>query len=125
VTAASIRAFCLALPAAAYDLKWEVDHAYSVGGKMFAVVYDAKKGSESVSFKVEDGRFLELTDLPGVVPAPYLARAKWVQVKPLSSLRDSDMKALISRSHALVAAKLTQTVRRSIGLDAGAPKKPR
>jgi len=123
VTAASIRAFCLALPAATHDLKWEVDHVYSVGGKMFAVVFDAKKGAESVSFKVEDGRFLELTDLPGVVPAPYLARAKWVQVKPLASLRGSDMKALVAQSHALVAAKLTRAVRQSIGLDASAPKK--
>jgi predicted DNA-binding protein (MmcQ/YjbR family) len=123
VNAAALRAFCLSLPAATYDLKWDVDHAYSVGGKMFAVVFDARKGEESVSFKVEDGRFLELTDLPGVVPAPYLARAKWVQVKPLASLRDRDLKALVSRSHALVAAKLTRAVRRSIGLDAGAPKK--
>ena len=123
MNAVALRAFCLALPAATYDLKWEVDHVYSVGGKMFAVVYDAKKGEESVSFKVEDGRFLELTDLPGVVPAPYLARAKWVQVKPLASLRGSDMKALITRSHALVAAKLTRAMRRSLGLDAGAPGK--
>ncbi len=117
MTAAALRAFCGKLPAATYDLKWEVDHAYSVGGKMFAVVFDAKKGAESVSFKVDDVRFLELTDRPGVVPAPYLARAKWVQVKPLGSLGDREMKELVARSHALVAAKLTRAVRRSIGLD--------
>jgi predicted DNA-binding protein (MmcQ/YjbR family) len=39
-------------------------------------------GSEGgrLSFKVEDARFLELTDQPGIIPAPYLARAHWISV---------------------------------------------
>jgi predicted DNA-binding protein (MmcQ/YjbR family) len=122
---AAIRAFCLALPAATYDLKWEVDHAYSVGGKMFAVVFDARKGAETVSFKVDDGRFLELTDRPGIVPAPYLARAKWVQVKDLKAVGDRELRELLARSHALVAAKLTRAARRSLGLEADPPAKAR
>jgi predicted DNA-binding protein (MmcQ/YjbR family) len=116
MTPARIRAFCHSLPGATYDLKWDVDHVYSVGGKMFAVLYDMKKGEGSVSFKVDDARFLELTDRPGIVPAPYLARAKWVQVKGLRTLHEKELKALIARSHALVAAKLTRAVRESIGL---------
>ena len=116
MTPARIRAFCHSLPGATYDLKWEVDHVYSVGGKMFAVLYDLKKGEESVSFKVDDARFLELTDRPGIIPAPYLARAKWVQVKGLRTLHEKEWKALLARSHALVAAKLTRAVRESIGL---------
>jgi predicted DNA-binding protein (MmcQ/YjbR family) len=116
VNPARIRAFCHSLPGATYDFKWDVDHVYSVGGKMFAVVYDAKKGAESVSFKVDASRFLELTDHPGIVPAPYLARAKWVQVRDRKALHDKELKALLARSHALVAAKLTRAVRESIGL---------
>jgi len=116
VTPARIRAFCHSLPGATYDFKWDVDHVYSVGGKMFAVVYDAKKGQETVSFKVDASRFLELTDHPGIVPAPYLARAKWVQVRDRKALHDKELKALLARSHALVAAKLTRAVRESIGL---------
>lgn len=119
MTPARIRAFCHSLPGATYDFKWDVDHVYSVGGKMFAVVYDAKKGEETVSFKVDHERFLELTDRPGIVPAPYLARAKWVQVKGLRALHEKELKELIARSHALVAAKLTRAVRESIGLAAG------
>ena len=113
---ARIRAFCHSLPGATYDFKWDVDHVYSVGGKMFAVVYDAKKGAETVSFKVDASRFLELTDHPGIVPAPYLARAKWVQVRDRKALHEKELKALVARSHALVAAKLTRAVRESIGL---------
>ncbi len=116
MTPARIRAFCHSLPGATYDFKWDVDHVYSVGGKMFAVVYDAKKGQETVSFKVDASRFLELTDHPGIVPAPYLARAKWVQVRDRKALHEKELKALVARSHALVAAKLTRAVRESIGL---------
>ena len=116
MTPARIRAFCHSLPGATYDFKWDVDHVYSVGGKMFAVVYDAKKGEETVSFKVDASRFLELTDHPGIVPAPYLARAKWVQVRDRKALHDKELRALLARSHALVAAKLTRAVRESIGL---------
>ncbi len=115
---AAVRAFCLKLPAATYDLKWGQDHVYSVGGKMFAVVFDAKKGAETVSFKVDDERFLELTDRPGIVPAPYLARAKWVQLASLKALGDAELKALVARSHALVAAKLTRAERARLGLEA-------
>ena len=116
MTPARTRAYCHSLPGSTYDFKWDVDHVYSVGGKMFAVVYDAKKGEETVSFKVDGARFLELTDRPGIVPAPYLARAKWVQVKGLRTLHEKELKELLARSHELVAAKLTRTVRESIGL---------
>ncbi len=116
MTPARIRAWCHSLPGATYDFKWDVDHVYSVGGRMFAVVYDAKKGGEAVSFKVDPARFLELTDRPGIVPAPYLARAKWVQVKGLRTLHEKELNELIARSHELVAAKLPRAVRDSIGL---------
>lgn len=122
---AALRAICLKLPAATYDLKWGQDHVYSVGGKMFAVVFDAKKGAETVSFKVDDERFLELTDRPGIVPAPYLARAKWVQLTSLKAIADEEIEALVTRSHALVAAKLTRAERARLGLSAEAAPAPR
>ena len=114
MTPARIRAFCHSLPGATYDFKWDVDHVYSVGGKMFAVVYDAKRGEESVSFKVDPARFLELTDVPGIVPAPYLARAHWVQVTDSRALADAQARALVARSHELVVAKLTRRERDAI-----------
>ena len=111
MNAASIRKFCLALPGATHDVKWGADHVYSVGDKMFACVDPTKTGTASVAFKVDDTRFLELTDREGIVPAPYLARAKWVQVRDLGKIGDAELKALIARSHALVAAKLPKRVR--------------
>lgn len=114
MTPAKIRAWCASLPGATYGLKWQVDHVYSVGGRMFAVVCAAGKGAHTVSFKVDELRFLELTDRPGIVPAPYLARAKWVQVTDPSALADAQLKALIVRSHELVAAKLPKALRAAL-----------
>ncbi len=112
MTPAKAKAFCLALPAATHDVKWGADHVYSVGGKMFAVM-----GPDgSMSFKVDDHRFLELTDREGFIPAPYMARAKWVQVKDVKTVPDAELKALVARSHQLVAMKLTRKMRESLGL---------
>jgi predicted DNA-binding protein (MmcQ/YjbR family) len=105
--------FCRTLPGTTEDIKWECNRVFSVGEKMFAVM-DAKDKDKSVSFKVDDDRFLELTDREGIIPAPYLARAKWVMVQDLSKLPDAEAKALLKRSHELVFAKLTKKLQREI-----------
>ena len=111
------RALTRALPAATEDVKWGADLVHSVGGKMFAIyLLDARGVARSCSFKVDAGRFLELTEVAGVVPAPYLARARWVQVREPHGLAAGDLDALLSRSHALVAGGLSRTLRRSLGL---------
>lgn len=110
------RALAAALPGASEDIKWGADLVYSVGGRMFCVfLLDAGRAS-TCSFKVDDERFLELTDVPGVSPAPYLARAKWVQVGREHGLAAPDLDALVRRSHALVAARLTKKLQREVGL---------
>ena len=111
------RALSATLPAATEDVKWGADLVHSVGGKMFVVyLLDEQGVARSCSFKVDDDRFLELTAVPGVMPAPYLARAKWVQVKLPHGLVAADLDALIRRSHALVAAGLTKKLQRELGL---------
>ena len=48
-------------------------------------------------FKADDARFLELTDREGFVPAPYLARAKWVKVDGVSDCPTPRLKQLLTR----------------------------
>ena len=109
------RQVAAALPGATEDIKWGADLVYSVGAKMFCVfLLDAKQHAQSCSFKVDDDRFLELTGVPGVIPAPYLARAKWVQVKPGHALGTTALNDLVRRSHALVMARLTQKLQREL-----------
>ena len=106
MTIAAFRKHCLGLPGATYDVKWGKDHCYSVGGKMFAVF-----GPGNFSFKVDDNRFLELTDRKGIIPAPYMAKHKWVLLESAKALPADDVKALLTRSHELVAAKLSKKLR--------------
>ena len=113
---AAIQKFCAALPRATGDVKWGVDQVYSIGGKMFCVAYKNNSGVANVSFKVDDDLFLQYTDRDGFIPAPYMARAKWVQVNDLKKVSDAELKALLKRSYELVAMKLTKKKRAELGM---------
>lgn len=104
---------CRALPGATEDIKWENNLVFSVGDKMFAIM-NSGESTKGVCFKVDDDRFLELTDRPGIVPAPYLARAKWIHIEDLKTFADVEITALLKRSYELVFAKLTKKLQREI-----------
>ena len=108
------KALCRSFPGCTEDTKWDNDTVFSVGAKMFAVT-NKDLPSRGFSFKADDARFLELTDRPGIVPAPYLARAKWVYVSAEAGLDDAEFGALLRRSYALVFAKLTRKLQRELG----------
>ena len=111
--ASQLRTMCAALPGATEQIQWGKDRVFKVGGKMFACS-GTDKGSR-YSFKVENERFLELTSLEGVSPAPYLARAKWVQIDPANCvLPDAQLRQLLERSYELVFARLTKKAQREI-----------
>jgi predicted DNA-binding protein (MmcQ/YjbR family) len=112
------RQLAASLQATTEDIKWGMDLVYSVGGKMFCVfMLDSETGqAQSMGFKVDPDRFLEWTGVPGVGPAPYLARAKWVQVKPGHALTAKELEALVRGSHALVAARLTKKLQTELGI---------
>jgi predicted DNA-binding protein (MmcQ/YjbR family) len=116
------KAVCRGFAGSTEDIKWGADAVFSVGGKMFAVAGTPVAGSEApasgISFKVEDGRFLELTDRPGIIPAPYLARARWVKVDSADALGDQEAAELLRRSYELVFAKLTKKLQRELGGEA-------
>ena len=107
------KAVCRGFPGATEDIKWESNLVFSVGEKMFAVT--GAEGSErGISFKVDDDRFLELTDRPGIIPAPYLARAKWVYIEDPKAIGDTEAAQLLKRSYELVFARLTKKLQREI-----------
>ena len=81
---------------------------------MFAVFGLEKGKATSAGFKCDPERFLELTDQPGIIPAPYLARAHWVQLEDAKALTDATARELVVRSRALVFAKLTKKEQASI-----------
>ena len=89
----AIQKFCSALPHATGDVKWGVDQVYSIGGRMFCVACVDSKKQSSVAFKVDDDLFLSYSDRDGFIPAPYMARAKWVKIVNLKKISE------IGRAH--------------------------
>ena len=111
-------AFCAKLPGATRDLKWpdadSVHPVFSIGGKMFAMfTLKQDKLIDELLFKVDDARFLELTDRQSFTPAPYLAKAHWVKVDG-TRLSDTEAKQLLTEAYQTVMAKLTKKMQREI-----------
>jgi predicted DNA-binding protein (MmcQ/YjbR family) len=101
-------------PGVEAGIKWENDLVFAVAGKMFCVTCIRGPHEGSISFKVEDERFLEFTGRPGFVPAPYLARAHWVQIASAKPLPAAELRDLIRRSYELVRAKLPKKTQREL-----------
>ena len=99
-------ALCGRWPGVTRSIKWEVDLVYSVGGKMFVVMCSIGPDRGRFSFKVDTERFLELTEQPGMMPAPYMARAFWVSVTEPERFPQDELEALVRRSYELVLANL-------------------
>lgn len=117
MTLARFRQLCLSHPGATEQMQWGVDAVFKVGGKMFAVActdFTDYPDANVCSFKAGDDAFAELCEHEGVVPAPYLARAKWVALSQWGVLPDTDIAALVSSSYALVRAGLTQKAQREL-----------
>ena len=107
------RALCRTFPGCTEDVKWGSNAVFSVGTKMFALT-TTEVPANHICFKVDDERFLELTDRPGIVPAPYLARARWVYVQDAAALSDAEAAVLLRRAYELVFARLTKKLQREI-----------
>src|SRR5882672_10935105 len=106
----SVRTFCLSLPAVTEDIKWGSDLAFSVGGKMFAVVNT--EPPHTLAFKCTPEAFGELTERDGIIPAPYLARAMWVQERTAGEvLGRREMEELLKASYELVVSGLPKSKR--------------
>jgi predicted DNA-binding protein (MmcQ/YjbR family) len=95
-------------PGIGAEIKWEDDLIFMVDGKMFCGLCVRGKEKGKLSFKVEEGRFLELTDRPGFRPAPYMARAHWVTLDDPAVVPKAELEAFIRRAYELVFAKLTK-----------------
>ncbi len=116
MTPKAFHAAAMALPGATFDIKWGADRVYSVGGKMFAAAGAEGDANARYSFKTSDMGFEMLTEQGIARPAPYLARAKWVQLLKKDSLPDADLVAYLKEAHSIVADRLTKTVKAEVGV---------
>jgi len=100
-----IRELCLSLPHVTEEIQWEDHLLFKIGGKMFAITTLGPIGMR-LSVKASDDRFAELTEVPGVIPAPYMARNKWIALERWDALRRSEIEEIVRESYALIFAKL-------------------
>lgn len=112
---ARLRQLCSAWPGVTAGVKWDDDLMFMVGGKLFCGLCLKGPHQGKLAFKVDAGRFLEMTDRPGVVPAPYLARAHWVSLDDPAVIPADELDALLRRAYELVLAKLTKKQQRELG----------
>ncbi len=114
---ADIEKFLLKLPGATLSIQWGNDRVFKVGGKMFAVIgFHNDKSFGGMSFKASSESFRILTELPGIKPAPYLARAEWVYLDKPTSLPAKELKAYLTRAHAIVASGLPKKTQKQLGI---------
>ena len=117
-----VRNLCLSFPQTTEEEVWENDLTFKVAGKMFAhsVLTPAPVW---LSFKASQESFAELTERPGIIPAPYLARAKWVALETKDALAPDELSALLRASYDMVVAKLPKRSRDAISGHLAAPRK--
>jgi predicted DNA-binding protein (MmcQ/YjbR family) len=108
-----LRKLCLSFPGATEQIQWGDDLLFKVGGKMFAVTR-LEPAKVWLSLKASPENFVELTERPGVIPAPYLARAKWISLETPDALPAAEIAILVRESYELVLAKLPRKLRESV-----------
>jgi len=108
-----LRKLCLSFPGATEQIQWGDDLLFKVGGKMFAVTR-LEPAKVWISLKASPEKFAELMERPGVLPAPYLARAKWIALESPDALPSAEVAELLRESYELVLAKLPRKLRESI-----------
>ena len=108
-----LRELCLSFPGTTEQIQWGDDLLFKVGGKMFAVT-PLVPAKIWISVKANPENFAELTERPGIIPAPYLARAKWISLETADALPDAEIAQLVRGSYELVLAKLPRKMRESV-----------
>jgi predicted DNA-binding protein (MmcQ/YjbR family) len=120
-----LRLYCLSFPHATESMQWEA-LVFKVGGKIFAIAA-LEPERHVLSIKCAEEKFDEMIECPGVVPAPYLARAKWIAFESEDAIPHQQLRALIRESYDLVFAKLPRKSRETLATakPAPAPRKQR
>jgi len=116
-----LRKICLGFPGATEHIQWEDDLLFKVGGKMFAIT-PLEPARLWLSLKADPEEFAELIERPGIIPAPYLARAKWIAIESAEALPPMEVVDLLRKSYALVLAKLPHKARTAVATKTSSPK---
>lgn len=108
-----VRECCRSLPHVTEHVQWGDNLVFKVGGKIFAVA-PLEPVTPWLSFKCSDEEFAELIERAGIIPAPYLARAKWVALESEDALTRPEIERQLQTAHNLVFAKLPKKIQEKL-----------
>lgn len=115
MTIDDIQAICGKYRGVTEDIKWENHLCFNIGGKMFLITAPDSVPC-SASIKVADEDFDEISSKQGFMPAPYLARYKWVFMDDIRRLSKKQWEAYIDTAYNLIASKLPAKLKKQIAL---------
>lgn len=116
---ARLQSSALSLPHTTVVKQWGECLVFKVAGKMFLILVLDGGTVEGVVFKCTPEEFDKLTELDGIVQAPYCAKRMWAKVEDLAALTETELNARIRRSFDLVTAGLPKKTRVALGLATG------
>jgi predicted DNA-binding protein (MmcQ/YjbR family) len=120
---AAVKDYCRGLPGATsklYDAPSNI-LVYYVGGRKFAYFKTSEPEQWRFSICTSAERFLELTDVPGIKPARYMARFRWVTIVDVETVPADYLRELITWSYAKALSGLSKRQQSAIALEQSQP----
>ena len=111
-----LKKFCRTLPGANERLLPDPYNilVYSLDKTNFAYFKTSEPEKWRFSIKVSPDRFVELTGIPGVKPARWRGRYRWITIVDVGSFPAAYLKELVEWSHRHALESLTATRRRAL-----------
>lgn len=121
MTITELREICLGFACVTEDIKWSDHLCFNIGGKMFLVTAPDNV-PVSASFKTSDEDFETLPSRAGFIPAPYMARNKWIFVDDIKRFSKKEWEKYLKLSYNIIVSRLPQRVQKEIANGKGIPK---
>jgi predicted DNA-binding protein (MmcQ/YjbR family) len=112
-----LQSYALSLPHTTVVKQWGECLVFKVAAKMFLILVLDGSIVTGVTFKCTPEEFDELTEIDGIVQAPYCAKRMWAQVQDLAALSETELNSRMRGSYDLVAAGLPKKTRVALGLE--------
>jgi predicted DNA-binding protein (MmcQ/YjbR family) len=91
-----LRRYCLSFPHTTETIQW------------------VEPSQTFLTIKCAPEKFADCVERPGITPAAYLARAKWISIDNEDSLTPAKLKDMIRESYELVWEKLPKKARTAL-----------
>jgi predicted DNA-binding protein (MmcQ/YjbR family) len=105
----AVKKYCSELPGTYSKLHGSPSNVlvYYVGVKKFAYFKTSEPEQWRFSICTSPERFLELTDVPGIKPARYMAKFRWVTIVDVETVHEDYLQTLITWSYTKALSRLS------------------